>query len=104
GVQHQSGSGHRTAGNYPPATTLDVSAGSMPSASSDSRREMSSGARKNGGTSAMPPRTDVGVELIRVVACFMVVLLHVAASGFHDFADAWWPSNFHDAFTRVCVP
>ncbi|TCU99134.1 surface polysaccharide O-acyltransferase-like enzyme [Paracandidimonas soli] len=53
---------------------------------------------------ASKARMDAGIEFIRVVACFMVVLLHVAASGFSEFGDAWWPSNFLDAFTRVCVP
>ena len=103
-ASRQPGSGHQAARGSTPETGLDASAGSTSHASSSIRQKLSPDTHTDAGASATPPRTDVGVELIRVVACFMVVLLHVAASGFHDFADAWWPSNFHDAFTRVCVP
>ena len=45
-----------------------------------------------------------GIDTARIGACFMVVLLHVAAVEFHDFDERWWASNFYDSFTRACVP
>src|SRR5690554_6570471 len=45
-----------------------------------------------------------GIDVARIGACFMVVLLHVAAVEFHEFDDRWWASNFYDSFTRACVP
>lgn len=45
-----------------------------------------------------------GIDLARVVACFMVVVLHVAAMDFHTFGRDWWASNSYDSFTRACVP
>ncbi len=45
-----------------------------------------------------------GIDIARVVACFLVILLHVAAVGFHSFSDNWWKSNLVDSFSRVCVP
>ncbi|TEA79747.1 hypothetical protein ERE07_02050 [Allopusillimonas ginsengisoli] len=46
----------------------------------------------------------VAMDTARVVACFMVVLLHVAALNFHVFDEQWWASNFYDSLTRSCVP
>lgn len=45
-----------------------------------------------------------GIDAARIGACFMVVVLHVAAVEFHDFDERWWASNFYDSFTRTCVP
>lgn len=45
-----------------------------------------------------------GIDTARIGACFMVVLLHVAAVEFHEFDERWWASNFYDSFTRACVP
>lgn len=45
-----------------------------------------------------------GIDTARIGACFMVVLLHVAAIEFHEFDERWWASNFYDSFTRACVP
>lgn len=45
-----------------------------------------------------------GIDTARIGACFMVVLLHVAAVEFHEFDDRWWASNFYDSLTRACVP
>lgn len=44
------------------------------------------------------------VDVARVGASGMVVLLHVAAVDFHELGQQWWASNFYDAFTRSCVP
>lgn len=45
-----------------------------------------------------------GMDTARVGACFMVIMLHVAAVNFNVFDDQWWASNFYDSLTRGCVP
>lgn len=45
-----------------------------------------------------------GIDVARIGACFMVVMLHVAAVEFHDFDERWWASNFYDSFSRASVP
>jgi len=47
---------------------------------------------------------STAMDTARVGACFMVVLLHVAAVNFNVFDEQWWASNFYDALTRSCVP
>ncbi|MDS1142455.1 acyltransferase family protein [Pusillimonas sp. SM2304] len=47
---------------------------------------------------------STAMDTARVGACFMVVVLHVAAVGFGVFDDQWWASNFYDSLTRSCVP
>ncbi|WP_235502048.1 acyltransferase family protein, partial [Janthinobacterium sp. Ant5-2-1] len=42
--------------------------------------------------------------MLRIVACFMVILLHVSAENFHAFGEKWWAANFYDSLTRACVP
>lgn len=49
-------------------------------------------------------RFSAAMDMARVVACFMVVLLHVAALNFSVFDEQWWASNFYDSLTRSCVP
>lgn len=49
-------------------------------------------------------RDSTALDLARVCACFMVVILHVAATNFHAFDDRWWASNFYDSACRACVP
>ncbi|MYN13307.1 acyltransferase family protein [Pusillimonas sp. TS35] len=49
-------------------------------------------------------RFSAAMDTARVAACFMVVLLHVAARNFSVFDDRWWASNFYDSITRSCVP
>src|SRR3546814_10665596 len=51
---------------------------------------------KNGFSAAM--------DTARIGACFMVVVLHVAAMNFGVFDNQWWASNFYDSMTRSCVP
>lgn len=45
-----------------------------------------------------------GMDTARIGACFMVIVLHVAAVNFNVFDDQWWASNFYDSLTRSCVP
>lgn len=47
---------------------------------------------------------DRRISLLRVSACFMVVLLHVSGENFNSFGDKWWAANFFDSLTRACVP
>jgi len=48
------------------------------------------------------------VDIVRVVAMFGVVLLHVAAPLLYKFGDIslsyWWVANIYDTAVRVCVP
>lgn len=47
---------------------------------------------------------DRRIDLLRVAACFMVVLLHVSAINFQQFGGGWWAANFWDSLSRACVP
>jgi surface polysaccharide O-acyltransferase-like enzyme len=47
---------------------------------------------------------DSRISYLRILACFMVILLHVAATDFHELDVKWWPANFWDSLTRICVP
>ncbi|HZN48329.1 MAG TPA: acyltransferase family protein, partial [Ramlibacter sp.] len=48
---------------------------------------------------------DRRIALLRVIACFMVIQLHVSAELFHRFAkQGWWAGNFYDSLVRACVP
>jgi surface polysaccharide O-acyltransferase-like enzyme len=49
-------------------------------------------------------RFSTAMDTARVGACFMVVILHVAAVRFGTFDDQWWASNFYDSLARSCVP
>lgn len=45
-----------------------------------------------------------GLDLIRCVACFMVVALHVAASFWYGYGTEWIASNVFDSLVRSAVP
>lgn len=47
---------------------------------------------------------DASLDLIRVVAIALVVLLHANAGQFLQPGDGWWISNALNSATRVCVP
>src|SRR3546814_2240779 len=53
---------------------------------------------------AAKARFGTAMDTARVGACFMVVILHVAATRFGTFDDQWWASNFYDSLARSCVP
>ena len=50
---------------------------------------------------------DISIDLIRIIACFMVVMIHTAAYDF-DYADPassqWMAQNVYDSFIRSGVP
>ena len=52
-------------------------------------------------------KRDSSVDLIRIIACFMVVMIHTAAYDF-DYADPassqWMAQNVYDSFVRSGVP
>ncbi len=49
-------------------------------------------------------QTIVSFDLLRVTACFLVVMLHTAAAKFYTFDQHWWASNFYDSLSRCSVP
>lgn len=46
----------------------------------------------------------VGLDVARVLACFLVVVVHLSATDFYLFGPKWWPANFYDSIARVAVP
>ncbi|CAI06984.1 conserved hypothetical protein,predicted acyltransferase 3 family family [Aromatoleum aromaticum EbN1] len=52
----------------------------------------------------MKAESHYGLDVIRAVASFLVVVLHVAAGGFYRFDDNWFAINLYDSFVRVAVP
>src|SRR5690606_15327951 len=74
-------------------------------ASADTQSTPPSTQRRQAQVPARLSTSDsIGFEVIRVTACFMVIFLHVAAIGFHDFVPGWWASNVYDSLLRSCVP
>lgn len=49
-------------------------------------------------------RVDTGIVAARALACYMVVLIHIAGGNFYQFADRWWPTNVYDSIARFAVP
>lgn len=52
----------------------------------------------------MNTNISIGLNIIRIVACFMVVLLHVSAMGLYKTNPSWVYLNVIDSFCRVSVP
>ncbi|MEM8183448.1 acyltransferase family protein, partial [Morganella morganii subsp. sibonii] len=52
----------------------------------------------------MNKEISVGLNIIRIVACFMVIVLHMSAMGLQKTNDSWVSLNFIDSLTRACVP
>lgn len=44
-----------------------------------------------------------GIDLARSIACFLVVLIHVAGIRFGEFGAGWWASNAFDSIARSSV-
>ncbi|CDG83283.1 acyltransferase [Janthinobacterium agaricidamnosum] len=47
---------------------------------------------------------DRRTSWLRVIACFMVVLLHVCADNFYVYDTRWASANLYDSMMRACVP
>jgi len=48
---------------------------------------------------------DNRISSLKLVACFMVVMLHVSGETFSNFNDIWWlAGNVYDSLVRSCVP
>lgn len=47
---------------------------------------------------------DRRISAVRVLACYMVVLLHVSGEHFVRPGPGWWAGNVLDSLTRCCVP
>lgn len=58
-------------------------------------------------TAYIPKAHDYSLDLLRICACFMVILLHVAAFQFYAVSpsgEEWRVFNFYDTLSRSCVP
>ena len=53
---------------------------------------------------AMRKDLSVGLDFTRIVACLMVVVLHVSATGVAEFSHDWVYFNAYDSLVRACVP
>ncbi|MCA8267459.1 acyltransferase [Burkholderia vietnamiensis] len=47
---------------------------------------------------------DRRFDLLRVLACFMVVVVHVSGADTLSFGPNWWAGNLYDSLARACVP
>jgi len=47
---------------------------------------------------------DARIAKLKIIACFLVILLHVSAEQAMKFGAGWWASNIYDSLARVCVP
>ena len=53
----------------------------------------------------MPTKHIVFLDYLRVIACVMVITIHVSASYVLNSRDLYWDiGNFFDGYSRVCVP
>lgn len=46
----------------------------------------------------------INIDLVKVLACMMVIVLHVSSEFFYLFDDRWYIVNMFDSATRACVP
>jgi len=44
------------------------------------------------------------MDKLKLISCFLVVLLHVSADQAMKFGAGWWASNIYDSISRVSVP
>lgn len=52
----------------------------------------------------MRSELSVGLDFTRVIACLMVVILHLSAGGAGQFDANWVFSNIYNSLVRACVP
>jgi len=52
----------------------------------------------------MRKELSAGLDFTRIIACFMVVVLHVSATGVAAFGHDWAYFNTYDSLVRSCVP
>lgn len=45
-----------------------------------------------------------GLDFIRVIACFLVILIHVSCLIFYSFSNSWTIAVAFDSTARMCVP
>jgi len=50
------------------------------------------------------PKLDNRICMLMVLACFMVILLHVSGVLYGTLDDKWWSGNVYDSITRSSVP
>ena len=60
---------------------------------------------RGGAVAAGGAGLDSRLTTVRVLACFMVILLHVAAELLVKYpGEGWWAGNFYDSLVRSSVP
>jgi surface polysaccharide O-acyltransferase-like enzyme len=47
---------------------------------------------------------DNRISVLKILAAFMVVFLHLSGSNFYSFSDRWASANLYDSLTRAGVP
>lgn len=47
---------------------------------------------------------DVSLDVLRIVATLMVILIHTSGKGFAGLIPHWWAVNTYESVSRVCVP
>lgn len=47
---------------------------------------------------------NVRIAYLRIMACFMVIVLHISGPVFIQLNGKWWAGNFYDSLVRSCVP
>ena len=45
-----------------------------------------------------------GIDLIRILACILVIVVHVSSQGFFNFSEYWEICVAYDSIARMCVP
>ncbi|OAE13687.1 hypothetical protein AZH11_03565 [Pseudomonas simiae] len=60
--------------------------------------------RDRGSKGTMRKDFSVGLDFTRIIACLMVVVLHVSATGVAEFSHDWVYFNAYDSLVRACVP
>lgn len=53
----------------------------------------------------MKNQRSVALNLIKLIACIMVIVVHVSATNIDDITSSkWGVSNFYNSISRICVP
>lgn len=50
------------------------------------------------------PANDASLDGVRIVAMFMVILIHISSKGFQTMGPHWWAVNAFESVSRTSVP
>lgn len=57
------------------------------------------------GDNSPKPARDISLDLIRFIAIFMVICIHICAKGFVQMDQKhWWAINVYESLSRIAVP